>query len=99
MPGLTANATAAARRALEMIVGRALGGLSIGMIPRDSTSPVGRRRDLKLIELREISLLALAKLPAGEVHHAGRSDHNSREAGDFTLGQGFPPAETERTLR
>jgi HK97 family phage prohead protease len=61
--GLISDATPAGLTALEMIAGQALDGLSIGFIARDWSPRVGRGRDLKLIELREISLVAAPMLP------------------------------------
>lgn len=61
--GLVSNETAAGRAALEMIGAKQLSGLSIGFIARDWSPRVRRGRDLKEIELREISLVTSPMLP------------------------------------
>ena len=61
--GLVTDETAAGRAALAMIAGRCLDGLSIGFIARDWSPRVMRGRELRQIELREISLVAAPMLP------------------------------------
>jgi len=69
--GFVSDETAAGRAALEMIGGRELSGLSIGFIARDWSPRVGRGRDLKEIELREISLVTSPMLPQARFAAAG----------------------------
>lgn len=69
--GFVSDETAAGRAALEMIGAGQLSGLSIGFIARDWSPRVGRGRDLKEIELREISLVASPMLPGARFAAAG----------------------------
>jgi HK97 family phage prohead protease len=62
--GLVRADTLAGRGALNMIGGGLLDGLSIGFIARDWSPRSQRGRDLKVLELREISLVASPMLPA-----------------------------------
>jgi HK97 family phage prohead protease len=61
--GLVTGETAAGRMALEMIGAGSLDGLSIGFVAREWAPRVGRGRELRRIELREISLVAEPMLP------------------------------------
>lgn len=70
--GLVTGETAAGRAALKMIGEEALGGLSIGFLARDWSPRVGGGRDLKAIELREVSLVASPMLPGARFAPVGR---------------------------
>jgi uncharacterized protein len=61
--GLVMNETAAGRAALNLIHDSALGGLSIGFVARDWSPRRDRGRELRQIELREISLVTSPMLP------------------------------------
>lgn len=69
--GLVMDETAAGKAALNLIQAKALDGLSIGFVARDWTSRSGGGRELKEIELREISLVASPMLPAARFAAAG----------------------------
>ena len=56
--GLVTDDTAAGQAALKLIGERTLGGLSIGFIARDWTPRLAQGRELREIDLREISLVA-----------------------------------------
>jgi uncharacterized protein len=58
--GLVTDETAAGEAALRM---KTMSELSIGFIARDWSARVGRGRDLREIELREISLVTSPMLP------------------------------------
>lgn len=62
--GLVSAESAAGRTALQMIADGSLDGLSIGFVARDWSPRVARGRELKRIELREISLVTAPMLPA-----------------------------------
>ena len=62
--GLVSDATLAGRTALKLIAEEGLSGLSIGFIARDWSPRVGRGRELREIELREVSLVSAPMLPA-----------------------------------
>jgi HK97 family phage prohead protease len=62
--GLVTDETAAGRAALKLIAGPGLDGLSIGFIARDWRPRVGGGRELKEIELREVSLVSAPMAPA-----------------------------------
>ena len=62
--GFVSGETAAGRTALQMISDGSLDGLSIGFVARDWSPRVARGRELKRIELREISLVT-APMVAG----------------------------------
>lgn len=61
--GFVSGETAAGRTALRMIGYGTLDGLSIGFVARDWSPRVVRGRELKRIELREISLVTSPMLP------------------------------------
>ena len=61
--GLVTDETPAGRTALQMIGGGTLDGLSIGFVARDWSPRVMRGRELKRIDLREISLVTEPMLP------------------------------------
>lgn len=61
--GFVSGETAAGRTALAMIANESLDGLSIGFVARDWSPRVVRGRELKRIELREISLVSAPMLP------------------------------------
>jgi len=69
--GLVTDATAAGRAALKLIHGESLAGLSIGFIARDWSPRRGRGRELREIELREISLVTSPMLPGARFAAAG----------------------------
>ncbi len=68
---LATDATAAGRAALKLIAERKLDGLSIGFIARDWSPRARRGRELREIELREISLVASPMLPGARFVTAG----------------------------
>lgn len=61
--GLVTDETAAGKAALKLIGDRDLDGLSIGFIARDWSPRPGVGRDLRQIELREVSLVSSPMLP------------------------------------
>lgn len=69
--GLVSDATMAGATALRMIGEGGLDGLSIGFVARDWSPRVQRGRELKTIELREISLVAAPMLPAARFAAVG----------------------------
>lgn len=69
--GFVSDETAAGRAALEMVGAGQLGGLSIGFVAREWSPRVSRGRDLKEIELREISLVTSPMLPGAQFAAAG----------------------------
>jgi len=62
--GLVSGATPAGRRAVDLAIKGGMTGLSIGFIARDWSPRKERGRDLRAIELREISLAPAPMLPA-----------------------------------
>ncbi len=70
--GMVTAETAAGTAALVMIGEGELSGLSIGFVARN-WSPRGRGRDLKEIELREVSLVTSPMLPGARFAAAGRA--------------------------
>ena len=56
--GLVTGETAAGRTALDLIGDRAMNGLSIGFVARDWAQRRDRGRELRQIELQEISLVS-----------------------------------------
>lgn len=69
--GMVFNDTIAGATALSMIAGGGLDGLSIGFVARDWSPRVLRGRELKEIELREISLVSAPMLPGARFAAAG----------------------------
>ncbi|MDP3491606.1 MAG: HK97 family phage prohead protease [Hyphomonadaceae bacterium] len=69
--GLVTDDTAAGQAALKLIGERAMSGLSIGFIARDWSPRVVRGRELREIELREISLVTSPMLPGAQFAAAG----------------------------
>ena len=69
--GFVSDETAAGRTALEMIGAGQMSGLSIGFVARDWSPRVARGRDLKEIELREISLVTSPMLQGARFAAAG----------------------------
>jgi phage head maturation protease len=63
--GLVSDETASGARALPMIAPEGLDGLSSGFVARDWSPRAARGRELKEVELREISLVAAPMLPGG----------------------------------
>ena len=57
--GLVTGETGSGRAALKLIAGNGLDGLSIGFITRDWRPRVGGGRELREIELREVSLVSM----------------------------------------
>lgn len=78
--GLVTDETAAGRTALSLIGKRALDGLSIGFIARDWAPRVGRGRDLKEIELREVSLVVSPMLPGARFAALGPASITTQRA-------------------
>lgn len=71
--GLVTDDTAAGQAALKLIGERTLGGLSIGFIARDWSPRVSRGRELREIELREVSLVTAPMLPGARFAAAGEA--------------------------
>ena len=69
--GLVTDETAAGAAALELIGDGELSGLSIGFVARDWSPRVVRGRELREIELREISLVSSPMLPGARFGVAG----------------------------
>jgi uncharacterized protein len=69
--GLVTDETAAGAAALQLIHDGTVNGLSIGFVARDWTPRRERGRDLKEIELREISLVSSPMLPGARFQAAG----------------------------
>ncbi|MBI1339526.1 HK97 family phage prohead protease [bacterium] len=86
--GLVEDATPAGALALDLIAGDRLDGLSIGFVARDwsprSAAGGGVGRELRDIDLREISLVAAPMLPAARFRavagHAGARPAEKRSA-------------------
>jgi HK97 family phage prohead protease len=72
--GMVTDETAAGAAALKLIGERTLSGLSIGFIARDWSPRVARGRELREIELREISLVTAPMLPGARFVTAGMGD-------------------------
>jgi uncharacterized protein len=72
--GLVTDETAAGEAALRLIGTKTISGLSIGFIARDWSPRVGRGRELREIELREISLVTSPMLPGARFVTAGETD-------------------------
>lgn len=69
--GLVTDETAAGVAALKLIGEGGLDGLSIGFVARDWSPRVSRGRDLREIELREVSLVSEPMLPGARFLAAG----------------------------
>ena len=69
--GLVSDETASAARALRMIAREGLDGLSSGFVARDWSPRAARGRELKEVELREISLVAAPMLPGARFAAVG----------------------------
>jgi HK97 family phage prohead protease len=61
--GLVTDETGSGRAALKLIADKGLDGLSIGFIARDWRPRVGGGRELREIELREVSLVSTPMAP------------------------------------
>ena len=72
--GLVTDETPAGRAALKLIGDRTMDGLSIGFIASDWSPRSIRGRDLRRIELREISLVTSPMLPGARFTIAGAVD-------------------------
>ena len=72
--GLVTDETPAGSAALKLIGERTMSGLSIGFIARDWSPRVARGRELREIELREISLVTSPMLPGARFVTAGAGD-------------------------
>ncbi len=69
--GLVTDETVAGAAALKLIQDGAMSGLSIGFVAREWAARRERGRDLKEIELREISLVSSPMLPEARFQPAG----------------------------
>ncbi|MBI1360935.1 MAG: HK97 family phage prohead protease [Alphaproteobacteria bacterium] len=69
--GLVTTTTAAGRAARKMIAEQGLDGLSIGFIARDWRPRIGGGRELREIELREVSLVSTPMAPAARFRASG----------------------------
>lgn len=74
--GFVSDATPAGAAALKLIERGMLDGLSIGFIARDWSPRARRGRELKEIELREISLVSEPMAPAARFAAVGASITN-----------------------
>lgn len=74
--GFVSDETPAGRAALTLIRSGTMSGLSIGFVARDWAMRTGRGRDLKEIELREISLVTSPMLPGARFGLAGTAITN-----------------------
>ena len=72
--GLVTDETAAGVAALKFIGERTMSGLSIGFIARDWSPRLARGRELREVELREISLVTSPMLPGARFVTAGLGD-------------------------
>ena len=72
--GMVTGESSAGVAALKMIAARTMSGLSIGFIARDWSPRVARGRELREIELREISLVTSPMLPGARFVTAGAGD-------------------------
>lgn len=75
MRGLVTDETPTGRAALKLSGEPVLDGLSIGFVARDWSPRVSRGRDLREIELREVSLVASPMLPGGRFGVFGINSH------------------------
>jgi HK97 family phage prohead protease len=66
--GLVTGETGAGQAALDLIARRGLDGLSIGFIARDWRPRVGGGRELREIDLREVSLVSTPMAPGARFH-------------------------------
>jgi HK97 family phage prohead protease len=69
--GLVTGESPAGKAALKLIGDRTMTGLSIGFIARDWSPRRGRGRDLKEVELREVSLVTSPMLPGARFAPVG----------------------------
>lgn len=69
--GLVEARTAAGATALAQVARGMLDGLSIGFVARDWKPRTGRGRELREIDLREVSLVASPMLPGARFVRAG----------------------------
>lgn len=69
--GLVTGETAAGKAALKLISDGTMKGLSIGFVARHWSPRAGRGRELREIELREISLVTSPMLPGARFAPAG----------------------------
>jgi len=72
--GLVTGETPAGRAALRLVADGTMGGLSIGFIARDWSPRIRRGRELREIELREISLVTSPMLPQARFAAVGGAD-------------------------
>jgi HK97 family phage prohead protease len=78
--GLVTAETPAGQTALRLIGARVLDGLSIGFIARDWAPRTVRGRDLRQIELREVSLVASPMLQQARFAVVGRAARVDRRS-------------------
>jgi HK97 family phage prohead protease len=78
--GLVTGETSAGRAALKLIQDKALDGLSIGFIARDWSPRTSGGRELRDIELREVSLVASPMLPGARFAWIGSGAITDRRA-------------------
>jgi HK97 family phage prohead protease len=69
--GLVTDETPAGQAALRLIQDGAMTGLSIGFVARDWAPRRDRGRELREIELREVSLVSAPMLPGARFQAAG----------------------------
>ena len=69
--GLVTDETPAGKTALRLVSDGTLNGLSIGFIARDWSPRASRGRELREIELREVSLVTSPMLPSARFAAAG----------------------------
>ncbi len=87
--GFVSDATPAGAAALKLIEAGKLDGLSIGFVARDWSPRVGRGRELKEIELREISLVTSPMLPGARFTAPGSGEKVTAGGGGLTQRQAF----------
>jgi uncharacterized protein len=86
--GLVTDETAAGAAALQLICEGDLSGLSIGFVARDWSPRIARGRDLKEIELREISLVSSPMLPGARFAAAGENGQKTYRQSVFLADAG-----------
>ncbi len=87
--GFVSDTTPAGAAALELIGNGELDGLSIGFVARDWSPRVSRGRDLREIELREISLVTSPMLPGARFGIPGGGENVTGGAAVLTQRHAF----------
>jgi len=87
--GFVSDTTPAGAAALKLIAAGELDGLSIGFVARDWSPRTSRGRDLKEIELREISLVVSPMLPGARFGIPGGGEKVTADGASLTQRQAF----------